>query len=99
MSDLALVGVRQYVSSIEQTKRAPSCIPLRVITSIEYRFSSINNTKYYNVFTLFLSKNYKRDISLIQPGRNMSKLLNTIMTNYDRNIRPFYGGKREITVS
>ena len=47
----------------------------------------------------FLSKSYKtalvRNSSLIQPGRNMSKLLNAIMTNYDKNIRPFYGGKRE----
>ena len=47
----------------------------------------------------FLSKGYKpalvRNSSLIQPGRNMSKLLNAIMTNYDKNIRPFYGGKRE----
>ena len=25
----------------------------------------------------------------------MSKLLNAIMTNYDKNIRPFYGGKNE----
>ena len=25
----------------------------------------------------------------------MSKLLNAIMINYDKNIRPFYGGKRE----
>ena len=36
-----------------------------------------------------------RNSSLIQPGRNMSKLLNAIMTNYDKNIRPFYGGRRE----
>ena len=47
----------------------------------------------------FFSKSIKpvvRNSTLVQPGRNMSKLLNVIMTNYDRNMRPFYGGEHYI---
>ncbi|XP_068711339.1 gamma-aminobutyric acid receptor subunit beta-like [Montipora foliosa] len=33
----------------------------------------------------------RRNISLIQPGRNVSSLLSAIMTDYDKNVRPFYG--------
>ena len=29
------------------------------------------------------------------PGKNMSKLLDKVLNNYDRRIRPFYGGESE----
>ena len=35
----------------------------------------------------------KPNSTLIQPGMNMSKLLIAIMIDYDKNMRPFYGGE------
>ena len=89
--------IRQNKSCIKQMSTS-ACFETDDVSCC--RFLLLTTKKYhYNDVAFFLSKNYKtslvRNISLVQPGRNMSKLLNAIMTNYDRNIRPFYGGKIE----
>ena len=48
----------------------------------------------YKVFFSFVREFQLRYEELVIPGRNVSDVLEIVFKNYDKRIRPFYGGKK-----
>ena len=46
----------------------------------------------YKVFFSFVREFQLRYEELVIPGRNVSDVLEIVFKNYDKRIRPFYGG-------